>query len=361
MFSGSRLIVARQRAGHTQKILAEMVGVDPRAVSGWESGDYPPSTEHEAMLARLLRYPPAFFHVGEIELPASESVSFRSMKRMRAAQRDATISACSIAFLLSEWVEQRFRLPTASIPDLREDDPVVAAAALREAWGLGERPVKNMIHLLEAKGVRVFSLSQDCVEVDACSVWRGQQPYVFLNTFKSAERSRYDAAHELGHLVLHKHAAPVGLKAEQQANAFAGAFLMPEASVRASTPAIPSLPHLVRLKQKWTVSVAALARRLHDLNMISVWHYRMLCVELQKRGYRTNEPNGAPRERSQVWEKVLAGLRSEGLSKSDIGNALCLPEREITDLVFGLAMTSISPDQPALTRTPSRHGHLRVV
>ena len=33
--------------------------------------------------------------------------------------------------------------------------------------------------------------------MDAYSFWRRGVPYVFLNTMKSAERSRMDAAHEL--------------------------------------------------------------------------------------------------------------------------------------------------------------------
>jgi hypothetical protein len=38
---------------------------------------------------------------------------------------------------------------------------------VRQAWGLGELPIKNMVHLLESKGVRVYSLAIDAVEVDA--------------------------------------------------------------------------------------------------------------------------------------------------------------------------------------------------
>src|SRR3546814_6566541 len=51
---------------------------------------------------------------------------------------------------------------------------------------------------------------EDTKNVDAFSCWRNGQPFVFLNTFKSAERSRFDAAHELAHLVLHRHGGPQG-------------------------------------------------------------------------------------------------------------------------------------------------------
>src|SRR5439155_17007878 len=125
----------------------------------------------------------------------------------------------------------------AQLPDLsKEGTPESAAISLRGMWGLGELAVKNIVHLLESRGVRIFSLAIDAREVDAFSMWRGTTPFIFLNTQKSSEHSRYDAAHELGHLVLHRHGEPQGQDAERQANEFASAFLMPLASVLAQAP-----------------------------------------------------------------------------------------------------------------------------
>jgi Zn-dependent peptidase ImmA (M78 family)/DNA-binding XRE family transcriptional regulator len=360
MFSGARLEVARERRGLTKSALAAKVGVEARTVTGWEKNEYPPTEPNVTAICKALDYPPAFFAAGDIERASAEAVSFRSMSKMKAAQRDATIAACSISFLLDDWLHQRFNLPKADLPDLREDTPHAAAATLREQWGVGEKPVKNMVHLLESRGIRVFSLSQNCVEVDACSLWRQDRPYVYLNTFKSAERSRYDAAHELGHLVLHKHAAPNGIRAEWMANQFAAAFLMPPNAVRASAPKVTTLANLVQLKKKWGVSVGALAHRLSELQLVSKWHYRMLCIEMQKRGWRTEEPDGAARERSQVWEKVFSMLRDDKVGRMELAEALAVPEKEISDLVFGLVTISVpSPGEPSF-RTPAR-GQLRVV
>jgi Zn-dependent peptidase ImmA (M78 family) len=87
-----------------------------------------------------------------------------------------------------------------NVPNMHSLEPEVAAQALRAEWGLGERPIQNMLHLLEANGVRVFSLPRDNASVNAFSVWHGAIPYVFLTTDKSGERGRFDCAHELGHL-----------------------------------------------------------------------------------------------------------------------------------------------------------------
>src|SRR5207245_2232584 len=82
------------------------------------------------------------------------------------------------------------------VPDYRQIEPHMAAMLLRQHWGLGIKPIANMVHLLELKGIRVFSLAESTKDVDAFSLWRDDIPYVFLNRFKSPERSRFDAAHE---------------------------------------------------------------------------------------------------------------------------------------------------------------------
>jgi Zn-dependent peptidase ImmA (M78 family) len=243
---------------------------------------------------------------------------------------------------------------------MREAKPEAAAMMLRVHWGIGERPIRSMIHLLEAKGVRVFSLAETNREVDAYSFWRGDISYVFLNTQKSTEHSRFDAAHELGHLVLHKHASPNGVNAEKEANEFAGAFLMPKASVLASIPRRLDLPNMIGLKQRWTVSVAALARRLHDLNVLSEWQYRTISIEIQQRGYRTAEPNPARPETSQIWEKFFAALRLDGITRAHIARDLCVSDAELASLVFGLAVASVPSTAPAFLATPPR-GNLRLV
>lgn len=153
-------------------------------------------------------------------------------------------------------------------------------------------PVRNMIHLLEAKGVRIFSLVIDAREVDAFSMWKQTTPFIFLNNNKSSEPSRYDAAHELGHLVLHRHGGPRGRGAEQEADAFASAFLMPKGSVIAYASTCPTLATLMELKRIWTASVAALNCRLHAVGMLSDWQYRTLCIQIAQHGYRTSSQTG---------------------------------------------------------------------
>jgi Zn-dependent peptidase ImmA (M78 family)/transcriptional regulator with XRE-family HTH domain len=345
----------------TKTDLARVLGVDLRSVSGFENGEYPPSKEKIEKLVQELGFPEKFYFGEDLDVPDPVAVSFRSLSKMTAAQRDMALGEGALALLLSRWLEKEFCLPTATLPDLsREPNPEAAAIALRQLWGRGEQPIPNMVHLLESQGVRVFSLSIDAREVDAFSMWKESTPLIFLNTMKSAEHSRFDAAHELGHLVLHRHALDKGKDTEAAANRFASAFLMPRADVIAHAPSFPTLAGLTKLKKRWIVSLAALVYRLHELGVLNDWQNRVLCRELAKKGYRTKEPEPAPREASLVLQKVFGKLKADGVGRSDIVEMLGLPEDELDCLTFGLTLTSLKGGGIA-SSTTSRRPELKLV
>jgi Zn-dependent peptidase ImmA (M78 family)/transcriptional regulator with XRE-family HTH domain len=362
MFNPTRLALARKRRGMTKIALAKAADLAPRGVTAYETGEYPPSDEAVAALAEALRFPSAFFDGDDIEEPNPDGVSFRALTSMSAAQRDAALAAGTLAIQVSKWIVDHFELPHPDLPSLRGFLPDTAAQALRIEWGLGERPIHNIVHLLEAHGVRVFSLPIDTAGVDAFSVWHRDTPYIFLTTDKSGERGRFDAAHELGHLALHRHGGPRGREAEFEADRFASAFLMPQGSVLAQAPRTPTLRTLIRAKQNWAVSVAALVHRLRSLDLISEWHYRTLCIEMSQLGYRKNEPDGIPRENSQVLSKVFGALRDEGIPRGSIARELQIPPDDFESLVFGLVISAIPGGRRGNSRPKdSKLSPLRVV
>lgn len=335
MFTAMRLSLARKRRGLTKKGLAEAVGVTPHTVLRYESGEMLPSEDVVKKIARTLEFDVAFFDMDEVDEIREEAASFRSMASMTARERDAALASGSIAYIFNDWVERIFELPSSELDTLPEEQPEVAARSLRQKWGFGERPIRNLLPALEAKGIRVFSLAESTRTVDAFSVWRGNRPYIFLNTFKSAERSRFDAAHELGHLVLHRHGGPQGRAAEEEADRFASAFLMPPADVKAVAPRVHTLNQVIQLKARWGVSALAMTYRLHKLRSITDWQYRTFCIRLSELG-RDKEPNGMARELSSLWQKVLVALWAEKKTKAHIAADLHLPQSEIENLLFGL-------------------------
>lgn len=351
-FNPLRLTIARKRRRLSSKALADLIGSSPVTISRLENGNNEPEDQTLDALAKALRFPREFFTAGDCDELKTEAASFRSLTAMTARERDAALSAGALAYLLADWVGQRFNLPEPALPDLSfEANPEAAAHTVREQWGLGQQPVSDMVKLLESKGVRVFSLSENTKNVDAFSCWRDATPYVFLNTFKSTEHSRFDAAHELGHLVLHRHGGPQqddgdperqdgGIQnprqAEADANRFASCFLMPTDDISSRVRGVTGLDDLVRAKKRWGVSVAALAYRLNKMGRLTEWQYRNFCIEMNRRGYRTDEPDTLPPERSVVWQKVLGALWHERITKAEIAKELCLPVSELENLVFGL-------------------------
>jgi Zn-dependent peptidase ImmA (M78 family)/DNA-binding XRE family transcriptional regulator len=356
MFNASRLAVARKRRQLTKKDLALKAGITALTLTRLESGETTdPSEETVCALANALDYPVEFFYLDDCEELSTDAVSFRSLSSLTARQRDAALAAGSIAFLFDDWVTAKFGLPDADLIDLRDEDPIAGAEALRGHWGLGSKPIQSMLKLLEAKGVRVFALSERHKNVDAFSCWRGSVPYIFLNTFKSAERSRFDAAHELGHLVLHMHGASGGRDVEREADGFASAFLINRGDLISHMPDVKSLSHLVQAKGRWGVSVAALARTAFDARLISDWHYRELCKQMSFRGYRSNEPNGLPRERSVLWKKVFDELWKDGVTRDSVAKELHIPADEIESLVGELVT------QPPVAQPVGQRQALRAV
>lgn len=320
----------------------------PVHISRLENGHHYPEEQTVVAISKALNFPVEFFHGDDIDAVTKEGVSFRSLTAMKAAERDAAIAAGHIAYLLADWTVSRYNLPPSDIIDTsQERDPARAARLLRQHWGLGEQPIKHMIKLLEAKGIRVFSLAENTATLDAFSCWRGDTPYIFLNTAKTAERSRFDAAHELGHLVMHKHGGPQqGKSAEYEAQLFAASFLMPQSDIEAKIPRAISLDKIVIAKRRWGVSASALAYRLNKIGVLSDWLYRGMIIEMGRRGYRENEPNEMEREESILWQKVFNDLWLKKITKEHIANDLHVPISEIENLIFGLIVRKgVSPEQ----------------
>jgi Zn-dependent peptidase ImmA (M78 family)/DNA-binding XRE family transcriptional regulator len=363
MFNPTRLSVARRRRGWTKTRLAAKTGLTVRSITEYEAGRTDPLPETVDRLAVALTFPVAFFRGYDLDEVTPDAASFRALSKLTASKRDQALAAATLALELHRWLSERFRLPQADLPLLDGEDAERAAEVVRTEWKLGEKPVANMVHLLEAHGVRVFSLAEEYAEADAFSFWYDGFPFVFLNTMKSAERSRMDAAHELAHLVLHRRddEIPRGREVELDAKRFASAFLMPRAGVLPAAPPFATLEQLVVEKKRWKVSVAALALRLHELGVFSDWHYRSIYMDISRRGYRKKEPHEMRRETSQVLKKILRSLKEEGIGKPEIAAALDLPLHELNALMFGLVMTSVDGNGETPSTTPDASPALRVV
>jgi Zn-dependent peptidase ImmA (M78 family) len=360
MLNPTRLAAARKRRGWTLTKLAQETGLSRASLSTYENQHQDPTPQTLATLAAALGVAEKFLTGDDLEEIPVDAVSFRALSKMTARTRDRGLSSGRIAILINDWLEERFDLPVPDVPTLTGRAPELAAQEVRARWGLGEQPIGNLVHLLEAHGVRVFSLTDATKDLDAyCLNWQGQ-PFIFLSREKSGERHRFNAAHELGHLVLHgEDKTPNGPEAEAEANQFAAAFLMPKAGVLAQGLHNAHVQRILHAKKRWNVAAMAMAHRANELGLMTEWAYRTVCVDLSRMGYRRGEPGGIPHESSQLLTKAMQQLRAHGLGVHSIAADLGLNTTEVRAYMLGLTPTAIDGSRSG--GTSSRGDHLTLV
>lgn len=334
MFNGQRLSVARRRRAMTKVSLATEIDANAGAITQYEGGQRTPQEATIDKLGTALSFPPSFFFGDDLVEPPLQGTNFRAVSTMSARERERSTAAGSIALMLSSWIDDRYECPAPALPNLSGLSSEQAASALRDLWNLGDEPINHTLGLAERAGIRVFSLPSDCVKADAFSFWLDEQPFLFVDTLKSAERRRWDVVHEIGHLVLHALDAPPSREREREADNFASHLLMPRSSLLAHAPRRATVRTLLRAKQIWGVSFMALVRRLHDLDMISDWEKQMLFVRASKQGWRTTEPDEIPAERSIVLGNVLSLLAKSGMTTSDLATELSLYPADVRQFLF---------------------------
>lgn len=338
MFDPARLKIARQRLSFTRTLLAEKSEISLRSLTSYENAELQPSAETLEKLAVTLRVRSGFFEKEALDPIAIESVSFRKLSKTSAIKRDAVLASARLALCLAEVIESRFQLPEPQIPSFDKFSPEQSAEMLRVDWSLGSRPISNIIHLLESKGVRILALSAEHSAIDAFSFFRDGIPFIFLNTTKSGERQRFDAAHELGHLVLHseKDMGPSDSKSrEAEANLFAANLLMPSEGVLSQSMSEAAIDRILAARNYWRVSAMAMTHRLHELHLLGDWNYRMTCAILSERGYRSKEPDGIIPETSQLLRKVFFKSTSK-ISLRESADILALHPVELRGFLNGL-------------------------
>lgn len=350
-----RLEMARSIRQMTTADLASRAGTTAPWVSQAENSKRTPSAEMVQRFAKALDFPNEFFYRPVDAQPPTDAFHFRATSRLAKKDEVTARSLSTLAIELAEWIEQTYHAPAPAIPELQdlvgadvEIAPEQAAEALRGSWGLGVAPVPNLLQLLEAKGAKVFSAGGPLQAIDAFSFRHGATPVVFLNVHKSAERLRFDLAHELGHLVMHGGSLNVepGKAKEQEANEFASAFLMPRSDVLGSMRAGNlTLEDLLVLKRRWRVSAMALNLRANRLGVISDWSYGAIAKQLSMAGFRRGEPGSDLRvETSSLLTQVMSDMRARGEGFAGIARALNVRPRDVQDLMLGIVMFAVQED-----------------
>jgi len=335
----ARLQTGRELRGKSQTALAKDAGITAAAISQFENGHSRPSPGTLLKISSALDLPVGYFvrRPGGHEAPTAY---FRSLRSTSATERRRAAALVGLLHELVHSVEQHVALPAVDLPEntLVADDAVENAAAdAREHFGLdADSPVPDVLRILERHGVVTARFRVDAEKMDAFSVAYPDRPIVVLGADKGhRDRSRFDAAHELGHLVLHGPDHAGTKEAEAQAHKFAAVFLMPAAGIRDELPSRPDWERLIALKRKWEVSLAALLMRARTLGLMDQQTYTQAMKTMSARHWRKDEPGplGEP-EKPILLAKALDVAQAHGVSLEDLAAERGLPVHELRSILL---------------------------
>jgi Zn-dependent peptidase ImmA (M78 family) len=321
-------------------VLADQVSFTAAAITQFERGDARPTRAAAGELALALGVPVEFFGRGRpIDTVPAGSAHFRSLRSAPAISRDQALAFAELALAAVDLLEQYVDFPTYSVPlnpvdeDPTPDEIEGIAYDTRVAIGQKDEPLPHVVRLLESKGVVVLRppMTLDS-RVDAFSTRVGGRALVLLSDAKGDRaRSRFDAAHELGHLVMHPDVEPGSKLVERQGQIFGSEFLAPS---RVLVPELPSRIDwavLHRLKAKWGISLRALAYRAHASGTWSDATYRRSMQMLAEQGLPESGALG-PAESPSMVGAAADLIVNSGMTFEELANAGKLP-REALDLV----------------------------
>lgn len=351
-FVGERLTEIREARGLNQTELAGLLGVKRASISHYERGQRWPDGDIIIRLSHILGVPEAFFFT-RAELVGSDSLFYRSLTSATKSDRKRAVRRYGWLKKVTSYLRGFVRFPMVNLPvydvagrltDLDSAEIGAYAAGTREFWGLGKGPISDVMLLLENNGVIVSKAVFGTKNMDAYSSFdpTSATPYVIIAYDKnSAVRSRFDMAHELGHLVLHREldqkvvANPAHHRLlETQANTFAAEFLMP-ADTFAGDLGVISLDALKGLKRRWGTSIGAMLYRLSDLGWITTEQSARFWMNYSRRGWRSGEPLDdeiepeSPRLLRRGFNLLVEKRVREPL---DIISELCMSSDDVSEL-----------------------------
>lgn len=364
-FVGENLTRAREVRSMSQAELARRLEITRQSISQYESNANSPSVDTLFKLAKELKVQPYYFTRVPPKANADPvfnrvSISAATKTARKAAERRYEWLKETVSYLREYVNFPRVNFPQFEVPTdpykITNDLIEKLAIETRRFWGLGDGVISNVVWLLENNGAIVTRYYLDAEKFDAFSVFSKSDmtPYVILGEDKGiAARSRFDASHELGHLVLHQKIDRTRLNRsadfsliEKQAHRFASAFLLP-ASSYLDDIVVPSLDTFRVKKSKWRVSIQSQIHRCQDLGVLSTEQATRLWKNCNRKGWKYREPldDELLVERPRLLARAMKMLLDENVqTRRDISSALPFSLSDISELT-GLPM-DVFNEQP---------------
>lgn len=308
-------------------------------VGRWETGSSAPDPDQVRALSKALSVRAELFIVDRPKKLASMSDYYhRALARARRKDVKAVHARCNLIDIQIDRLLRLADAPDDRIPRISTKkaghSPEQIAAMSRHEMGVSPGPIPNLVAVIERCGGIVIDRDLEVDEVDALCRWVPEMPKLFfVNGAKPADRVRFSLAHELGHTIMHFGEVVDLRAAEQEANEFAAAFLMPANEIRSDFRGTVTLADLAAIKRKWRVAMQAALVRARAIDKIDEQRYRWLNIQIAKNGWKKSEPIQIAGETPTTLTRLIHLHIEAGFSRSDLADLLFVSEETIDRMI----------------------------
>jgi Zn-dependent peptidase ImmA (M78 family)/transcriptional regulator with XRE-family HTH domain len=242
---------------------------------------------------------------------AMNEIRFRAGERLSAKTESAL--KYRIADHLQKYLELEsvlgapaaFENPVSNVTVGTSPEVETAASEVRRRWELGSGPIVNLLGLLEDKGIKVYE-TRGIEGFEGLSGRFGNYPFIAVSMEYPADRTRFTAAHELGHVMCDFSANE---SPESVCHAFGAAFLLPKAALEktfTTSRRKVTMGDLGEIKETYGISLQAIMYRAHALGFVSDRQFRSFRETIKAKGWVVEEPVAyTGKERATRFRRLL--------------------------------------------------------
>lgn len=346
---GYRIHRARKASGLSLRELAEKISLNNTpslshtSIKKYEDNKMTPSSDILIRLAKALNVKVEYFFRAE----SSTLANIRWRKHADMLKGDLEEIEAKILDQIEQQIELENLFPTAPIKKFsaeglvgkikKFDDVESFSVQVRQKWNLGLEPISDLINIIEEHGIKVFEIdNRKYQKFDGLLASINDIPVIVIGNQWPGDRQRFTLAHELGHLFLEGRPTKE-INEEKYCNHFAGAFLLPKASIinilgEHRTYIEPK--ELALLKKEFGISMTRILHRAKDTGIISGPLYTRLRTEFNQNGWTLKEPGEPyPKEKTYIFEQMIfRALAEEYIGESKAAELMSIPIKSLRSL-----------------------------